>query len=77
MTNFKNVGNWWNDRGIELVEIDGTVYALNGWNGEKYLECWKCTGEFNNEASEEKYHITPISEEIAEDEFEIVGYEVA
>ena len=30
----KEVGYWWNDKSIELVEIDGEVYALYGWNGE-------------------------------------------
>ena len=71
MTNFKNVGNWWNDKGIELVEIDGETFALNGWNGETYLKCWKCLGEDLMDASEEEYQITPIYE----DE-EIAGYEV-
>lgn len=39
--NFKEVGAWWNDSNIDLVEIDGTVYALNGWNGEEFTDCWK------------------------------------
>lgn len=76
MTNFKMVGNWRSNKDIELVEIDGTVYALNGWNGEKYLNCWICTGEDLMDASEEEYQIKPEYKEVAEDEFEIVGYEV-
>lgn len=75
MKNFKTVGNWWADKEIELVEIDGKVYALNGWNGEKYIDCWEAIGEDHAEASEEKYEITPISEEVDGD-FETVGYEV-
>ena len=70
--NFKHAGYWWNDKSIELVEIDGEVYALNGWNGEAYLSAWKCTGEHFMDASEEEYRITPIYN----DELELVGYEV-
>lgn len=76
MANFKHAGTWWTDKSIELVEIEGTVYALNGWNGEKYLNCWECIGEDNMEASKEEYVITPILKEIEEDEFEIVRYEI-
>jgi len=74
--NYKSVGRWWNDSSIELVEIDGEVYALGGWNGERYGNCWKCTGKYNMEASEEEYEIMPIYEKIDEDEYEIIGYEV-
>lgn len=65
--NFKEVGAWWNDSNIDLVEIDGTVYALNGW---------KCSGEYNMDASKEYCTIKPQYREIEEDESEIVGYEV-
>ena len=42
---FKDAGNWWNDSSIQQIEKDGSVYALHGWNGEVYEECWKCTGK--------------------------------
>lgn len=73
----KHIGYWWNDDNIELVDIEGTVFALNGWNGEKFLKCWIATGEYLTESSEEEYILTPIYEEISEDEFEIVNYEVS
>ncbi|ALA47993.1 hypothetical protein ABE137_12475 [Brevibacillus laterosporus] len=76
MDNFKFKGTWWNDNNIELVEIDGEVFALNGWDGEAFTKSWKCTGEFHMEASEELYIITPIYDEVDEDEFNVVGYEV-
>ena len=43
----KHVGFWNGGKheSIEMVEVDGTIYALNGWNGEKYLDCWKCIDE--------------------------------
>ena len=37
----KRVGNLWNDKNIEIVEVNGEMYALSGWNGEKYYHCWK------------------------------------
>ena len=73
---FKEIGHWlwWPD--IPTVEIDGDIYALSGWNGEKYLDCWQCVGEFNLDASDERYIITPVWEEISEDEWEIIDYDV-
>lgn len=78
MKTFINRGHWWNDSSIELVEIDGVVYALYGWNGEAYCDCWVCKGEWLNEADDSAgaFVIRPIYEQTAEDEFEIVGYEV-
>ena len=72
----KEAGYWWNDKSIELVKIDGEVYALNGWNGEEYGGCWKCTGEFLTDASKEEYTLKPVYKEVDEDEWEIVNYEV-
>lgn len=72
----KEIGYWWADKSIQLVEIDGSVYALYGWNGEEYLNCWKCTGEFYLDASEEEYEIRPIYSE-SDGEVEIIDYEVS
>lgn len=73
--NFKIVGRWWNDKSIELVEIDNTVYALGGWNGESFNNCWVCTGEYYMDASEEEYSITPIYND-NKDNPEVIAYEV-
>lgn len=70
---FKEAGNWWNDRSIELIEKNGKVYALHGWNGEKYAACWECKGKYLTEASKEKYTITPIYDDQLE---EIIDYEI-
>lgn len=75
MTNFKNVGQWWNDNEIELVEIDGKVYALNGWNGEKYLDSWEVDKDDHTEVINEGIAIEPLYKEV-EEEFEIVEYVV-
>ena len=71
---FKIVGQWWNNKNIELVEIGGIVYALNNWNGETYNNCWICLGENLMDASQEEYTIKPIYKEIGEDEFQIIDY---
>lgn len=76
----KYVGTWWNDHSIDLVEIDGDVYALYGWNGEKYTSCWKCSGECYTEPSDEEYSVFPEYEEVCEPdcepEFVVVSYSV-
>ena len=57
----KIIGGWWNDRDIELVQLnDGRVYALNGWSGEVYTSCWECTGEHHMDASKEEYTLRPV-----------------
>ena len=50
---------WWNSDN-EIVNIDGTLYALNGWNGEKYLHCWKCIDEFTADSDDKEYEIRPV-----------------
>lgn len=68
---------WWNDNSIEIVEIDGELYALYGWNGEKWLHCWKCIDRFTADPDGKEYEVTPVYTEADEDEYEITGYEVA
>jgi hypothetical protein len=70
------VGTWWNDRDIDLVKINGKVYALYGWNGEEWAKSWECTGNQYMDSSKETYVIKPIYEEDADGDFEIVGYEL-
>ena len=73
--NFMCVGMWWNSNDIKMYRIGTEVFALNGWNGEKYTECWKCTGENNMDASKEVYEITPTYEEYDED-YILIGFNV-
>lgn len=76
--NFKHAGFWGADKEIHLIEKNGEIFALNekGWNGEKFYNCWKCTGKYNMTASDEEYIIKPIYEEVKEDEFEVIDYEI-
>ena len=70
----KESGKWWRNNNIDLVEVKGKVYALYGWNGEKYYNCWIVMGEFHTEASKEKYVLTPIYRERAEEEYQLYDY---
>lgn len=71
---------WWNDNEIEVVEIEGRMIALNGWNGESYTECFEVEEVVDNKAYGVKEDITtsitPIYKEVDEDDYEIVGYEM-
>ena len=71
------IGTWWSDNNIELVKINGKIYALDGWNGEKYLHCWECIDRFTAANDNIEYEIRPIynSDETI-DEVEIIDFEV-
>ena len=67
------IGTWWSDSNIELVKINGKIYALDGWNGEKYLHCWECIDRFTAADDNAEYEIRPIydsSDEIID--FEVI-----
>lgn len=66
----------WNNSDIEVVEIDGRWFALDGWNGDYYDNCWETDENTFNIEDGECYEIKPVYQEIDEDEFEIVNYEI-
>jgi len=72
---FKEAGKWWNDNSIELIEKNDKIYALYGWNGEKYYNSWQVI-EDGLTASKEEYTITPIYEQVNEDWIEVIDYEI-
>lgn len=56
----KHVG-FWNGDGIEMLEIHGGIYVLSGWNGEKFLKCWKCLDEWRVDPNEPgRFVATPV-----------------
>ena len=59
---FQEVGWWYKDNTIKLVKIDGIVYALNGFDGNVYADCWVCEGDFFNLIGEKNITIKPIME---------------
>lgn len=66
----------WNNKEIEVVEIDGRWFALYGWNGEAYCDCWETDEHTFCLEDGKSYEIRPVYKEISEDEFEIIGYEI-
>lgn len=76
MVEVKTLGTWWNDRGIEVVGIEGRAIALHGWNGEHYQDCFEvadCRGGKYFEMITDGLSVEP--EYIENDgDFETVGY---
>lgn len=56
------IGQWWNAGAsdIPLYRIGNEVFALDGWNGEMWTDCWVCSGEHYTEASERRYEVRPV-----------------
>ena len=54
------IGTWWNDNDIPLYTINGEVYALSGWNGTIYTDCWHCLGPNHIDADKARYTIRPV-----------------
>ena len=71
----KFVGTWWNDKNIEIYMVEGKRIALNGWNGETYEDCFEVSEDLH-EILVEGIRLKPIYKAIAEDELEIVDYEI-
>jgi hypothetical protein len=69
------LGRFWNDKNIEIYEIEGRKIALAGWNGETYEDCFEVK-ENMIDTVRGIIRVKPIYKEIAEDEFEIVDYEI-
>lgn len=85
MKNYRKIGYMKHFDNVEIVEIEDLgIFALNQYNGETYVDCWKCD-EYGNQDEEDKnkYAITPIFNGVGEpdecgyyEEYEIIGYEV-
>lgn len=81
----KIIGSWWADKNIDVAEIDGELYALYGWNGEKWTKCWKCTDEvingvvFESADDSREYDVRPILAPIGDpedDQWDYAGFEL-
>lgn len=70
----KKLGNLWNDKNIEIYEIEGRKIALYGWNGEVYNECFEVSEDLH-EILEKNLKVKPIYEQADEDDFKTIDYE--
>lgn len=69
---------WWNDKNIEVVNVDGKWVALYGWNGECWCDCWEVEEIKRNMAFgivKDNITVYPKYIQIDVDDIEIVGYE--
>lgn len=71
----KKIGNWWNDKEIEIYEIEGRRIALNKWNGEIYYDCFEVTENLIDIIAD-NIEVKPIYKEISEDNFEIIDFKI-
>ena len=62
----------------DVIEYNGDEYIAMDWNGERYGRCYKRAafgGAFPDEGWDDKnIALRPIYKEVAEDEFEVIGY---
>lgn len=82
----KYVGCLWNNKNIEIVEVDGEMYALYGWNGEAYYHCWKVLDSKGLDRVDEdtEYILTPVVQGVGEvdedgnyDNYETINYNIS
>lgn len=71
------VGYLHNDNNIEIISDGKRYFALYGWNGLQYCDCWEVSDEdgFDPIDGDTKYYFGPIYLEKEEDEYELIGYE--
>ena len=50
---------YWNNGTLPMVEVDGEIFVLAGWNGEKYTDCWKCKDQWT-EIDDGEYSLRPV-----------------
>lgn len=64
---FEEIGCLGGNSNIEIIEYRHRYYCLDGWNGEKYTNCWECEKPFSicgkyvaEPKDNEEYTFTPI-----------------
>jgi hypothetical protein len=76
----EDTGTFWNSSDIEMVKLDGSWYTLDGWNGEKYTDCYRYADRKGmGRVDEEVYTIHPEYSQVGDPEdeqYEITGYEI-
>lgn len=74
-----------NDKDLEIVEQNGEMYVLCGWNGESYCNCWKVLDAqgLNTTEEDKKYTLKPViqgngtqNKDGSYDEYKTIFYEI-
>lgn len=69
----------WNNNNIEVVKIDNCWYALDGWNGEKFTDCWETDENTISIDNDTIYEAIPLYSYVDNEEpceWEIIGYDI-
>ena len=45
---------------LDIVNIGGRLFVLDGWNGEKWTDCRECADRWNIDPSGTVYEIAPV-----------------
>ncbi len=72
----KPIGKWWNDKSIDIFKIEGKNIALNGWNGERYYECWEVADNLIDIVNDVTYIVTPITEIDEDGNCQLINLEI-
>ncbi len=74
---FFEVGHLYGNNEIDIISDGKRYFALYGWNGSCYYDCWEVSDEEGHDPIDtyEEYSFRPIYLEKAEDNYEIIGYE--
>ena len=74
----KIVGVLWNNDEISIAEVDGDLYALYGWNGEAFTNCWKVkdVDGLDKVDEETSYTIKPIYRQTGKENYEIADFKI-
>ena len=80
------VGALMNDPEYPIIEADGKLFVLSGWDGEEYGRCWEVSGISYDcgyitesdaiENYETYYCVRPICVPIDDGDYQIIGYDV-
>ena len=77
----KDSDRFWNSNDIEMVQLSSGWYALDGWNGETYADCYRYTDSKGLERADAfTYELVPQQKATMFDdnnepyEWETIGY---
>ena len=73
----KSLGRFMKDINTEIIEIDGKYIVIDfrKYDGDKYFDCFELANNLIDIINRE-IEMKPIYKEVAEDEFEIIDYEI-
>ena len=73
----KSLGRFMKDINTEIIEIDGRYIVIDfrKYDGDKYFDCYKLADNLID-IIDKGIEMKPIYKEVAEDEFEIIDYEI-